>query len=227
MSAIIESENSVLNAQRYAIINALSSGTSSLSNARKESLIIERPNNYNPVVLFLGEVAKNNHQDFNLAYRAVNKKILGFDNLYQSLSDSTDYSVTINIASRSTTKVNISSADSDSSFEKDEITYKVKTVLSQVNSLEKDNERVASRFLMRSIERKLKVKDVFYLNELLKNMSVMDFSPRCLVSALRSTYRVKHSLFMWRFALQSVEERLSAKGLDSHAWLIGLTNDRK
>lgn len=227
MSAKIESENSVLNAQRYAIINALSSGTSSLSKTRKESLIIDHPNNYNPVFLFLGEVAKKNNQDFNLAYGAVNKKTLGLDNLYQSLSDSTDYSVSINVVSRSTTKVNISLADSDSSFEKDEITYKVKTVLSQVNSLENDNERVASRFLMRSIEKKLKVKDVFYLNELLKNMSLMDFSPRCLVSALRSTYRVKHSLFMWRFALQSVEKRLSAKGLDSHSWLIGLTNDRK
>lgn len=227
MSAIMENKNSVLDAQRYAISSALLSGASSLSSTIREGVTVERPSNYNPVYLLTDRDAEKNCQHFNHIYGSVNKSCAGFNNLYQFSTDTTEYLSIVNAVAIPTITVNISMVNSDSSFEKDEVIYKVRTVLSKVNNLESDNERDASRFLMRSIEKKLKVRDVIYINELLKNMSLMEFSPRCLVSALRSTYRIKHSLFMWKYALLSAEKRLSAKGLDSHAWLIGLTNDRK
>ncbi|HGN9370082.1 TPA: hypothetical protein ACK11E_000009 [Citrobacter pasteurii] len=227
MSAVMENNTAILDAQRYAMISALSSGASSLSNSRSETLTIERSNNYNPVFLFVGKDIENNYQHFNLAYTSLSKKNSGFNNVYQSSTDATNYLAALNEVALASIKLNQSLIDSNSSFEKDEVVYRVRAVLDRVCFLESDNERVASRFLMRSIERKLKFKDVVYINEILKNMSLMEFSPRCLVSALRSTYRFKHSLFMWKFALQSVERQLSSKGLDSHAWLIGLTDDRE
>ncbi|HHO9698586.1 TPA: hypothetical protein ACRZGO_001227 [Citrobacter braakii] len=226
MSALMENNTAIIDAQRYAMISALFSGASSLSNERSEALTIERSNNYNPVFLFSGRDLESNCQHFKLAYNSLNKKTSVFNNVYQLSTDATDYFSAINEVALASIKLNHSLIDSNSSFEKDEVVYRVKTVLDRVILLESENERAASRFLMRSIERKLKYKDVIYINEMLKNISLMEFSPRCLVSALRSTYRFKHSLFMWRFALQSVERRLSAKGLDSHAWLIGLTDDR-
>ncbi|MDU1088653.1 MAG: hypothetical protein E7A42_02660 [Leclercia adecarboxylata] len=225
MSALMENNTAIIDAQRYAMISALFSGASSLSNERSEALTIERSNNYNPVILFSGRELENNCQHLKLAYNSLNKKTSGFNHVYQLSTDATDYFAAINEVTLASIKLNQSLIGSNSSFEKDEVVYRVKTVLDRVILLESENERVASRFLMRSIERKLKYKDVIYINEMLKNISLMEFSPRCLVSALRSTYRFKHSLFMWRFALQSVERRLSAKGLDSHAWLIGLTDD--
>lgn len=115
---------------------------------------------------------------------------------------------------------------SQSSHREDEYKDKIRMVLSCVKSIELRNEREASKFLMKDIEYSLKIRELTYLNELLSSLSSYDLNPRSMVSALRSTYRAKNKLPIWGFALSFVEKKISAKGLNSRSWLIGLINEK-
>lgn len=100
-------------------------------------------------------------------------------------------------------------------------------LLAQVNYLEESNEREASRVLMRSIESSLKSRQLMCLNAILENLESYALTPRVLVSALRTTFRVKDLLPRWNVALRYTESQLNAFGLDADAWLMGLKNGRQ
>ncbi|EOL9069714.1 hypothetical protein ACOZ12_001626 [Cronobacter turicensis] len=113
------------------------------------------------------------------------------------------------------------------SFEQHYIKYEVLTLLQSVHLMELKDEREASRFLMREIETKLKSRELSYIDEMLEQLLTKKPTPRSVISVLRTTYRAKKFLARWEVAFVLAEEYLTNKGLNSQAWLIGLSNGRK
>lgn len=107
-------------------------------------------------------------------------------------------------------------------------TYKTKEkayfILTMTQCLEKDNERLASRYIMGELENFIKYKQISNINELLTIIENYNLRPRALVSILRSTYRAKDFLPGWKHALIHTQNKIELIGQSSKAWLVGLIN---
>lgn len=102
--------------------------------------------------------------------------------------------------------------------------YKIKAraTLLSITILDKQDEREASFELMTAIERKVKQRDMKFINEMLFTLSGYNLSTRSLVALIRSTYRLKRQLPAWVNSFEYIDKSLKSKGVDSAAWLVGL-----
>lgn len=226
MNSQIDSEMAIIEAQRYAVSNALSAGTSSRLLSTDVNGSIDMNKSYNPIFLRINDKAHlfflKTHLFPKSAYQ---REFLGGANTdYFSYGER--FFNGVKTLGLKNFNYAINKFEPYSSFETDTLKHNVNIVLYHAHSLEANDEREASRYLMREIERKIKNREFLYLNEMLKNISTIELSPRSLVSTLRSTYRVKNTLDKWDVALVSVAKYLTNRGLDSKAWLVGLNNDK-
>lgn len=122
-------------------------------------------------------------------------------------------------------QTNLGDWKSNSLYKEAEYKEKIRKVLACVKQIEQENEREASRFLMRTIEGSLKHRELTYINELLSVLRTYDMNHRFLVCALRSTFRAKSKLPVWELTLLHTERNIDEKGLSSKSWLVGLNNE--
>ncbi|WP_251883444.1 hypothetical protein [Klebsiella oxytoca] len=118
---------------------------------------------------------------------------------------------------------NEASSSSSLISKKVKIDQKIKLTLDVTANLEKlFSERLASRYLMKGIERSFKERDINFINDLLLNIGSYDISDRSKAIVLRVTFRARERLPAWSKVIDEVEKDLINKGTDPDEWLIGL-----
>lgn len=229
MNAVFERDFIGNNSGRYALSSAHSTSTSAFFISTDVNNINNRRNIYNPLSLSINKTMELEGYRIRMisghtGYSFSNSRI---DSIVSRVKNDAQWEARIIELS---TKINILSSSSDGSsgfFERNYIKYEVSTTLKNVQCMEGLNEREASRYLMRDLETRLKSRELNYIDEMLNTLVDKNLTPRCVVSVLRTTYRAKKFLSKWDITLALVEKYLSEKGLNSHAWLIGLINGKK
>lgn len=226
MNAVFERNITLDNTNQYSVSSAHSSGASVLFVSTDIPDIHSRKATYNPISLNMGN-------EIGLTAMCVN--IISGDtrvDLYRYFDDlvserKANYFRKPNVIELSTHRYTGKNVGSSWFFEQHYIKYEVLTVLQNVHLMELKNEREASRFLMREIETKLKSRELSYIDEILDQFLTKQPTPRSVISVLRTTFRAKKYLAKWEVAFVLAEKYLTDKGLNSQAWLVGLSNGRK
>lgn len=84
--------------------------------------------------------------------------------------------------------------------------------------------KIASKYMMIAIERYFSKNEIFYVNKILSDKSIIELSPLILVGLIRATYRAKSFLPAWSNAYFRVEKSLKNKGLDTKRLFVGIRN---
>lgn len=226
MNAVFERSMTVNNTNQYSVSSAHSSGASVLFMSTDIPDIHSRRTTFNPISLCIGK-------DDALTAVCVNiisgDTRIGLNRYFDDLVSERRISSLwkSNVIELSTHRGMIENIGSSGAFEQHYIKYEVLTVLQSVHLMELKDEREASRFLMREIETKLKSRELSFIDEMLDQFLTKKPTPRSVISVLRTTYRAKNFLAKWEIAFVLAEKYLTDKGLNSRAWLIGLSNGRK
>ncbi|MEB6579754.1 hypothetical protein MXL58_21750 [Enterobacter quasiroggenkampii] len=122
-------------------------------------------------------------------------------------------------------QTNLGDWKSNSLYKEAQQKEKIRKILACVKQIEQENEREASRFLMKTIEGSLKYRELTFINELLSLLRTYNMNHRFLVCALRSTFRAKSKLPVWEVTLSYTKKSIVEKGLSSKSWLVGLCNE--